>query len=166
MARSMKPPQLDPHRRRLLVCSLVIAAGLVMVIFGFQSSVTGRKALALPATIEEVNPVRGAVRVPAQTEVFVDLLAGYTGVLVIDNVELETVDRGAFGTANPVAGQQVALPPTTIYEKGNATLTFVPTEGAAIESFTQGTHTATVIFWKVLESRQRSQSYTWTFSVF
>ena len=55
---------------------------------------------------------------------------------------------------------------TTIYERGNATLTFVPTKGAPIESFSQGTHTATVIFWKVLESRQRSQSYTWTFSVF
>ncbi|MDP9464183.1 MAG: hypothetical protein M3P52_06135, partial [Actinomycetota bacterium] len=133
---------------------------------GFMSSVTGREALALPSTIEDIDPVRGAVRVPAQTEVFVDLLPGYTGVLIIDDVELETVDRSDLGTSQPVPGQQVSLPATTIYEKGNATLTFVPSEGAAIESFSQGTHTAKVVFWKVLESRDRAQSYTWTFSVF
>jgi hypothetical protein len=159
-------PRLDEQKRRLLVCSFVIAVGLVLVILGFQSSVTGRKALALPPTIEDIDPVRGAVRVPAQTEVFVDLLAGYTGVLIIDGIELKTVDRSDVSIANPVPGQQVSLPATTIYERGNATLTFVPTKGAPIESFVQGTHTATVVFWKVLESRQRSQSYTWTFSVF
>ena len=162
----MKRPHLNSQQRRLLVCSLVIAGGLVLVILGFMSSVTGRKALALPATIENIDPVRGAVRVPAQTQVFVDLLAGYTGVLVIDGVELETVDQSELGSPNQIPGQQVSLPPTTIYEKGNATLTFVPTKGAKIESFTQGAHTATVIYWKLNESRLRSQSYTWTFSVF
>ena len=161
-----REPRLDEQKRRLLVCSLVIAAGLLLVVLGFRASVTGRKALALPPTIESVDPIRGAVRVPAQTSVFVDLLPGFTGVLVIDGVELETVDLGNLGSASQVPGQQVSLPAATIYEKGNATLTFVPSEGAAIESFTQGTHTATVIFWKVLESRQRSQLYTWTFSVF
>ena len=90
--RDVNRPRLDPQQRRLLVCSLVIAGGIVMIILGFMSSVTGRKALALPATIENIDPVRGAVRVPAQTEVFVDLLSGYTGVLVIDGVELRTVD--------------------------------------------------------------------------
>jgi hypothetical protein len=98
--------------------------------------------------------------------VFVDLLSGYTGVLIIDDIELETVDQNQLSSPNQVPGGQVSLPPTTIYEKGNATLTFVPSKGAAIESFTQGQHTATVVFWKILESRLRSQSYTWTFSVF
>jgi hypothetical protein len=169
----MNRPHLDAQQRRTLAVSFVIAAGLVFVILGFRASVTGRKALALPATIEDIDPVRGAVRVPAQTEVFVDLLAGYTGVLVIDNVELQTVDPNdpndpglKLPSSQVVPGQQVSLPATTIYERGNATLTFVPTKGALIESFTQGTHTATVIYWKILESRLRSQSYTWTFSVF
>jgi hypothetical protein len=169
----MKRPHLDAQQRRLLVCSFVIAAGLVLVILGFRASITGREALALPATIEDIDPVRGAVRVPAQTAVFVDLLAGYTGVLVIDGVELQTVDPNDLNSSTNgstpvqiVPGQQVSLPATTIYERGNATLTFVPTKGAPIESFSQGNHTATVIFWKILESRQRSQSYSWTFSVF
>jgi len=167
-----KPPRLDAQQRRVLICSMVIAAGIVLVIIGFRSSVTGRKALLLPPTIESIDPVRGAVRVPAQTRVFVDLLAGYTGVLVIDGIELKTVDPNDLstnegGTAPAVVpGQQVSLPPTTIYERGNATLTFVPTEGAPIEEFEQGSHTVTVIYWKVLESRAKSLSYTWTFSVF
>ena len=88
-------------------------------------------------------------------------------MLIIDDVELETVDPNDL--ERPAARSRVSkvsLPATTIYERGNATLTFVPTKGALIESFTQGTHTATVIFWKVLESRNRAQSYSWTFSVF
>jgi|KBSMisStandDraft_5_1062788.scaffolds.fasta_scaffold69364_2 hypothetical protein len=167
-----KPPRLDAQQRRVLICSMVIAAGIVLVVIGFRSSVTGRKALLLPPTIESIDPVRGAVRVPAQTRVFVDLLAGYTGVLVIDGIELKTVDPNDLSTNDGgsapavVPGQQVSLPPTTIYERGNATLTFVPTEGAPIEEFEQGSHTVTVIYWKILESRAKSLSYTWTFSVF
>jgi len=167
----MRRPHLDEQQRRLLFCSLIIAGGIVLVILGFMSSVTGRKALALPATIENIDPVRGAVRVPQQTEVFVDLVAGYTGVLVIDNIELLTVDPNDPNDPNapapPVPGQQVTLPATTIYERGNATLTFVPSKGAKIQSFTQGTHTATVIYWQIIGgSRQRASTYTWTFSVF
>lgn len=162
----MHLPHLNRQQRRLLACSLVIAGGAVMVILGFMSSVTGRKALALPPTIENIDPVRGAVRVPAQTEVFVDLLSGYTGVLIIDGIELQTVDQGDPRYATQVPGQQVSLPAATIYEKGNATLTFVPSQGAAIKAFAQGSHTAKVVFWKVVESRNRAQSYSWTFSVF
>jgi hypothetical protein len=171
MTSSMRRPRFESQQRRLLVCSMVIACGIVLVIIGFRSSVTGRAALALPPTIEDIDPVRGAVRVPSQTEVFVDLLAGYTGVLVIDGVELKTVDPNDPNDPNAQAvpavnGQEVKLPATTIYERGNATLTFVPTKGALIQSFTQGTHTATVIYWKILESRAHAQTYTWTFSVF
>jgi hypothetical protein len=169
---TMKAPRLNAQQRRLLICSFVIAAGIVLVIVGFRSSVTGKKALALPPTIEDIDPVRGAVGVPAQTAVFADLLSGYTGVFVIDGIELKTVDpndlvaNDGSTPVNIVPGQQVSLPATTIYERGNATLTFVPTEGAPIESFAQGTHTVTVIYWKILESREKSRTYTWTFSVF
>jgi len=52
-----KPPRLDAQQRRVLICSMVIAAGIVLVIIGFRSSVTGRKALLLPPTIESIDPV-------------------------------------------------------------------------------------------------------------
>ena len=56
----VKRPRFDTQQRRLLVCSLVIAGGIVMIILGFMSSVTGRKALALPPTI--LTPAAGQVR--------------------------------------------------------------------------------------------------------
>ena len=62
---------------------VALASGLVLVGWGVSSSVTGREALDLPEQIESVDPIRGSVRVPAQSKVFVDLLPGYTGVLVI-----------------------------------------------------------------------------------
>src|SRR6476659_10334824 len=155
---TVKRPRLDAQQRRVLICSMVIAAGIVMVIIGFRSSVTGRKALLLPPTIESTDPVRGAVRVPARARVFVGLVSGYTGVLVVDGIELKTVDPNDLSTndgstpLNIVPGQQVSLPATTIYERGNATLTFVPSKDAPIQSFEQGPHPVTVIYWKVLES--------------
>jgi hypothetical protein len=156
-------PRLDHQRRRLLLSSLVIGVGLVLIVSGFRSSVTGRKALALPATIENIDPVRGAVGVPAQTEVFVDLLPGYTGELIIDDIRLQTTDIRSI----PVTpGQQVTLPATVIYDDARATLTFIPTPDAAITSFTQGTHTAKVIYWKAVDGPTKARSYTWTFSVF
>ena len=58
------------------------------------------------------------------------------------------------------------LPPTTIYDPGNATLTFDPSDKSQIPDFTQGEHVVRVIFWKLTEGRGHSRSYTWTFNVF
>jgi hypothetical protein len=151
------------QRTKNLLSSVVIASGLVLVGWGVSSSVTGREALDLPDQIESVDPIRGSVRVPAQSKVFVDLLPGYTGVLVIDGLEIETVDLGSI---NVPAGQQVTLPNATIYEGGNATLTYTPAEGAPIEEFTQGRHQAMVIYWKIIDGRGSARSYSWDFNVF
>jgi hypothetical protein len=145
------------------LASLVIGGGLLLIVLGFTSSVTGRKALALPATIENIDPVRGAVGVPAQTAVFVDLLPGYTGELTIDGIKLETTDVRSIAVTQ---GKEVKLPPTAIYDDARATLTFVPSKDAAIASFAQGPHTVKVVYWKVVEGRTKARSYTWTFSVF
>ncbi len=153
------------QRTKNLLSSVVIASGLVLVGWGVSSSVTGREALDLPDKIESVDPIRGSVRVPAQSKVFVDLLAGYTGVLVIDGLEIESVSLDELNV-NAKPGQQVTLPNTTIFEPGNATLTFTPTEGAPIEEFTQGRHQVTVIYWKIIDGRSASRSYTWEFNVF
>ncbi|HQV56637.1 MAG TPA: hypothetical protein PKV27_01405 [Ilumatobacteraceae bacterium] len=147
----------------LIVASLIIAVGLTLVVWGLNSADTSQ-AKTLPANIESIDPVRSAVGVPAQTRVFVDLAAGYTGVLIVDGVELPVVNIDSIG--KPKAGEQVVLPPETIYEPGNATLTYTPTAGAPIEKFAEGQHTATVIYWKVTESRAQASTFTWTFQVF
>lgn len=134
--------------------------------YAVSSAVTGRDAYNLPATIEQIDPVPAAVRVPAQTSVFVDLLPGYTGVLVVDGLELQTVNiEDLQDTANK-PGQQITLPPTTIFEPGNATLTFKPSADADIKDFSQGEHIIKVIFWKIIDGRNTARSYTWTFNVF
>jgi hypothetical protein len=161
-------PQASRKRfdKTTLALSLLIAIGLVLVGRGLAVSLTGDARAKLPDTIEEVDPYPEAVQVLSQTRVFVDLDAGYTGVLVIDGVELPTIsieDVDQQFEAEP--GQQIDLPATTIFEPGNYTLTFTPSDDALVKKFDTGLHRAQVIYWKIIESRQRPLSYSWTFSV-
>jgi hypothetical protein len=153
-------------RAPLVIASLGLAVAVVLIIAGVRSSVTGRAALGLPDAIESTDPIRSSVRVPAQTSVFVDLESGYTGVLVVDGLELTTIDLDEVNDITPEPGQQVEIAPVTRYERGNATLTFTPSEGAPIEEFSEGRHTVTVLYWKLDESRDQARSYTWEFTVF
>ena len=95
----------------------------------------------------------------------VDLVAGYEGVLVIDGLELETVNLGELRDET-TPGQQVTLPPTTVYEPGNATLTFDPSPDSSINSFSQGKHVVQVIYWETIQGRTTARVYSWTFEVF
>ena len=166
------PAVREPRRRRidrgLLIASLAIALGVVIVGYGLIVSVTGDEATKLPTEIESIAPVPDAVQVLAQTNVVVDLADLHTGVLVIDGVELETVSLDALageGGAAVEPGRQVELPPVTIYDPGNSTLTYTPTDGAPIEKFESGLHRVQVIYWLAEEGRERADSYTWTFNV-
>jgi hypothetical protein len=150
---------------QLLVVSLIIAICLVAMGVALAISVTGRAAEHLPAAIEQIDPVPAAVRVPAQTSVFVDLQAGYTGIFIVDGLELKTVNIENLQDKNK-PGQQINLPPTTIYEPGNATLTFKPVPGAPIKEFTQGQHVVKLVYWKVIEGQNTASEFTWTFNVF
>lgn len=156
------------HRRARigrLFASVGIAVCVVAMFLALDMAVTGGEGVGLPEAIEQIDPVRNANQVPQQTQVFVDLLPGYTGVLVIDGLELETVDLDALrGRAKP--GQQVEVPPTTVYEPGNATLTFDPSKGSSITTFEQGEHLVQVVYWKVTEGREKARSFSWTFHVF
>ena len=161
-ARAVRARRID---RGLLIASFAIACGLVLVGFGLVVSITGDEATNLPAEIERIAPVPDAVQVLAQTSVVVDLESRYEGVLVIDGVELQTVDLDEVGSVQVEPGRQVELPPVTIYEPGNATLTYTPVEGAPIERFGQGLHRVQVVYWPIEEGRDRAASYTWTFNV-
>ena len=159
----------EPRRRRvdktLVLVSLAVALGLVLVIRGLFVGVTGDERANLPDLIEEITPVPDAVQTLSQSNVFVDLATGYTGVLVIDGVELETINVDEVGNLAVEPGQQVDLPAATIYEPGNATLTFTPSSEAPIGEFESGEHRATVIYWRIDEGRERARSFSWTFTV-
>ncbi len=143
---------------------MAIAIGLVLVALGINASITGDDAQDLPAQIESINPVRSATQVQQQEQVRVDLDDGLEGVFVVNGVEIPTVKLSEISSdAQP--GAQVSLPKATIFEPGNYTLTFTPSEGAPIEDFTPGVNTVQVIYWKIVDGRDFAKSFTWQFEV-
>ena len=149
----------------MLLASLIIAMCLVAIGVAVSLAVTGEDGQALPDPIEKILPVRSAIQVPAQSQVFVDLSPGFEGVLIIDGLELPTVNLDDLKDANK-PGQQITLPATTIYEPGNATLTFDPSPESSITEFSQGEHLVQVVYWKLTDGRSRARSFSWTFTVF
>lgn len=146
----------------LLIASLVIAGGVVLIVWGFVTARTGDDGIDRPDAIENVTPVENAVQVLQQEQVRVDLQFGYEAVLVIDGEELPTTALSEIG-AEP--GAQVELPPTAIFDAANGVIFFVPAEGALVESFSEGRHEAQVIYWKAEDGRESARRYRWTFTV-
>ena len=149
--------------RSVLGVTGLVAIGFVIVVQGVLSGVTGDDRNELPPLVEEVLPVPEAAQVLGQASVFVDLAEGYTGVLVIDGIELETITIAESQPDRVEPGQQVDLPTATIFEPGNHTLTFTPSEGAPIERFDEGRHRVEVVYWAIDEGPARSRTFAWTF---
>jgi hypothetical protein len=151
---------------RLLV-SLAFAAGVTLIVLGVLWSRTGRDALHYPDEIESTAPAPNDRQVLRETSVQVQLLKGYGANLAIDGVALPTTDLDEYlsGVGSPEPGQQIALPPTAIYDPANATISFQPSDDAPITEFRQGMHVATVTFWKLIDGPDRAQSFTWQFEV-
>lgn len=145
------------------IAALAVGLGLALVVVGLNESVTGRAAQRLPDQIQSINPVRSAAQVQRQEKIEIDLIDGYTGVLVVNNVELDVVSLDALPVAKP--GQQVSLPLAVIFEPGNNTLSFQPTEGALVEKYNTGVNTVTVRYWKIVDGQSAARSFTWQFNV-
>jgi len=151
--------------RVVVMACFFLAFGVAFVARGLLVSVTGDDRSPLPPNVEQVTPVPEAVQVLSQTQVFVDLAENFTGTFTIDGIDIDTVSIREVANENPQPGQQTALPPVTIFEPGNATLTFVPSTGAPIESFSQGVHTVVLRYWNVEDGENSARTYTWTFNV-
>lgn len=151
--------------RSLLIASLAIAAGLSLIIWGVAVSVTGDESRPLPDAIEAVSPADGASQVPQQSGFVIDLATGYEGTLAIDGVELPVVRLDELGGVDQEPGEQIDVPPVAVYEPGNATLSFTPSDAALVSSLGPGTHRATVTYWRTAEGRGEARSYTWEFTV-
>jgi hypothetical protein len=159
-----------PVRRRrpdrtTVVMILLLLVGSLFVARGLLVGITGDDRANLPRFIESVEPVPEAVQVLNQSNVFVDLATGYTGVFVIDGVEIETRNIDELSNDAVEPGQQIELPPVTRYEPGNATLTFTPTSTAPITQFVDGDHTVDLIYWRIEDGRQFARTFSWTFTV-
>ena len=154
-----------PIDKQLLLVSAGVAIGLILIVMGLQSATTGRDAQNIPSAIEQISPGPGD-QVVQQAQISVDFIDGYEASLVIDGVTLETTrldELSAEGNAQLEPGAQVEIPPTAIFDPGNYIISFTPQEGAPIALFTQGTHKATVIYWKMVDGREKARSYSWEF---
>lgn len=153
--------KLDP---KLLLASMGLSAGIVLVVMGLNSGLTGRDATNLPDAIENISPGEGE-RVLRQSQIIVDFIDGYEATLFIDGIEIPTTrldELVTSGTA-PAPGAQIDLPPTAIYDPGNFTISYLPQAGAPIEELKQGEHTGKVRFWKIGQSENKSRVYSWKF---
>jgi hypothetical protein len=159
-----RPPWYRRLDKKLLAASAAIAFGLVLIGYALTTAVTGDEAANRPAAVEELTPAFDAIQVPQQTTVIADLAEGYEGVMTIDGIELPTIRQDQIGDIDVEPGEQVTVPPGAIFEPGNATLSFTPGDGQAIDNFDAGRHTVTVIYWTPLEGSGAARSYTWSFT--
>jgi hypothetical protein len=150
---------------KLALASLAIAVGLVLIGWAVMRGVTGDDVSDLPDAIERVSPVPDAVQALAQSQVIVDLTEGNEGRLNIDGVDFPTLRMEDLISDDVEPGEQVEIPPGVVFEPGNDTLTFTPGPGIEIESFDEGEHRVTVIYWPVERGEGSARSYSWTFNV-
>lgn len=150
--------------KQTLIVSTGVAIGLVLIVWGFSSGTTGREAQRIPVVIERMAPGPGD-QVVQQAQVSVDFVEGYEASLTIDGIILDTTRLDELtDPSKPVKpGAQVELPPTAVYDPGNFIISYTPQDGAPIETFTQGTHTAIVRYWKTIEGPTKANSFTWEF---
>ncbi len=154
--------------RGLFLASLAIACGVVLIVWGMTSALTGSDGIDRPDEIESLQPVENALQVLQQERIVVDLQPGYQARLEIDGIALPTntigqsdVDPGVQATP----GVQVDLPRTAVFDPGSNVISFQPVEGALVESLTPGTHEARVVFWRIQDGPDQARSYRWQFTV-
>ena len=150
---------------KLAVASLAISVGLVLIGWAVVRGVTGDDVSELPEAIERIAPVPDAVQVLAQSQVVVDLEEGYEGRLRIDGVDFPTLRMEDLTNDDVEPGEQVEIPAGVVFEPGNDTLTFTPGPGIEIETFDEGAHQVTVLYWQVERGEGAARSYSWTFNV-
>lgn len=150
--------------RTTLMLSCAFGVGLGLIGLGFSAAQTGREAQRLPAVITSINPGPGD-SVLRQSQIIVKFDGAYDAVLSVDGIELPVTRLDELTSAGGLLpdGAQIDLPPTAIYDPGNFVISFLPQEGAVIEELGQGEHRATVLYWRIDQTRDKARSFSWTF---
>jgi hypothetical protein len=147
-------------RRQQVVLTLVLAAGLFLIVAGFRAGQTGDADTRItdPA-IEKLIPSPGDL-VLRQGEVGIDLAPGFAGQLAIDGKSIATHEVGESQTPTAFDTNLDAR-----FDPGNGTVLFTPRAGAPIEAFSPGKHTIVVTYWRVTEGKEQAKTFSWQFSV-
>jgi hypothetical protein len=129
------------HPGRILVVAGLLAAAVSLGAIAIDSADTTRVGEEPREAIDSVNPAPGEI---LQDAITADLRNTFTGVLVIDGIEVpeDQLDR-----VEPL-GQ----------------VSFRPGPGKDVVRFQPGVHTVVVLFWEQGKERPASpEAYSWTF---
>jgi hypothetical protein len=133
--------------RRIVITLIVLAClgGLVIAVQRADTGEPDNPSAASPDVIEFLIPARGA-EVLQQANVAADLVAGWTGTLVINGTEIPEAQL--------------------VREPGQNIVEYRPGPGQVIERLSPGRNCAQVITWRVNESRERGRTpVEWCFEV-
>ncbi len=140
---------MSPVLRRTLITIVVIGA-LAGVVFAFSqvNRDDGSNDVAVSETgpVEQLIPPRGS-EILRQDVTGVDLRPGWTGVLIVNGVE---IPQDQLDTANLESLGQVL---------------YTPGDGKAVERYDAGENCVTAVIWRVEESRADSRNVDWCFNV-
>jgi hypothetical protein len=139
----------SPTLRRVLSAVVVVLAfgGIVFACTQIETD-DGSNDIAVTESgpVEQLIPPRGS-EILRQEAVGVDLRPGWTGVLVINGVEIpeDQVDDANLASTGE--------------------LLYVVGDGKAVEQFEAGENCIDAVVWRVEESRDDSRTVSWCFNV-
>lgn len=133
----------DLTRRIVVVVAAVVAVG-ALVLAVTQSDTGPDTAVTNPQPVEQLIPGRGELEV-RQARVGIDLQPGYTGILVVNGVEIPEDQLELVEGLNQV-----------LYQPG---------EGKEIEAFEPGQVCVVATYWREVETRDDGRSVRWCFDV-
>jgi hypothetical protein len=135
--------------RRLLIAGFVIVclAGIVWA-FTLVETNDGSNDIAVTDSgpVERLIPPRDS-EILRQEPVGVDLRPGWTGVLIVNNVE---------------------IPEDQVFDdnlESTGELTYTVGDGKAVEHWEAGQNCVTAVLWRVEETRDEARNVTWCFNV-
>ncbi|MEY2425868.1 MAG: hypothetical protein QOI61_1440 [Actinomycetota bacterium] len=136
-----KNPLVTPYR---VAVSLLLAAAAAALYIGVVSSVDHKTEITNSQNVLDVRPAANDTAL-RQARIFAKLKAGYTGILIVDGVEIpeDQLDR----------------------LEGIDTVGFTPGSGTEIGALKPGRRCATVVYWSVEASRSSAESYEWCWQV-
>jgi hypothetical protein len=131
-----------------VVAALVVTLAVSAFVLAYFSAQEGGDDPVLESGnadfVETLIPQRNA-QVPQQSSVGIDLASDWTGVLIVNDVEI------------PEDELQVTA------ELG--LIQFTPGPGTAVEELRAGVNTVTAVVWPRAQSRAAAQNITWNFEV-
>lgn len=127
----------------LIVAALVLVALAALVTAGMLAN-TGTDGPVSVSAVERFIPTEGSV-VIRQARVGIDLAPGFTGVLIVDGVEIPEDQLDRVEALNEIY--------------------FAPREGTEIEAFEPGPLCMSALYWPVGADRSVARSTSWCFTV-